>query len=238
MLAQTSELSRRELKLNDDENKLATAPVHDVRVAEPTSSNPKLTSTEGAEANADIKSVTSKNKRTVMHDEEKPSWEEVIQNTAEVSSLLEGGALGLEVLPLSPILSPSPSPSLPSSSRPLSRTLQAADGLASASQKKLSIMTSPSADLDRASAPMVQTNALQKSMFDIKTEMDEAFSVAGAMQQSRLDSLEASIDARLEAGFCSAAESIKADQNRRFGDLENMIQRLEQMLIQRTDHAI
>lgn len=205
MLAQTTELSRSELKLNDDENKLATAPVHDTRVAEPASSSTELASTEGAEANADIKSV---NKRTI--DEEKPSWEEVIQNTTEASALLEDEASGyLEVL-------------------------QAADGLAPASQNKLNRTTRSSGDHDREST--VEIDALQKSMIHMhmKAELNEAFNVASAVQQSRMDAL----DAKLESGFGSAAESM-AEQNRamngRFEDLEKMIQRLEQMIIQHAD---
>ena len=58
-----------------------------------------------------------------------------------------------------------------------------------------------------------------------------------ALHQSRLDALEASLDAKLESGFASVAESVShsiAEQNRvvnkRLGDLEEMIQRLEGMM--------
>ena len=68
----------------------------------------------------------------------------------------------------------------------------------------------------------------------MKAELNEAFNVASAVQQSRMDAL----DAKLESGFGSAAESM-AEQNRamngRFEDLEKMIQRLEQMIIQHAD---
>ena len=62
-------------------------------------------------------------------------------------------------------------------------------------------------------------------MFDMKTEMNEALNVASAMHQSSMDSLEASLDKRDEQQTRVMSE--------RFGDLEQMIQRLEQMLIQR-----
>ena len=73
----------------------------------------------------------------------------------------------------------------------------------------------------------LQIGALQKSMIHMhmKAELNEALNVASAMHQSRMDSLEASLDKRDEQQTRVMSE--------RFGDLEQMIQRLEQMLIQR-----
>ena len=72
--------STRETKSIDDEEQFLTTPVHDMRAPELTS-RIGFTETERAAAEAD-------NKSSVANEEEKPSWEEVMQSAAEGSSLL------------------------------------------------------------------------------------------------------------------------------------------------------
>ena len=56
--------------------------------------------------------------------------------------------------------------------------------------------------------------------------MSEAVNMASAVQQSRMDSLDASIDAKLEAQFSEQGRT-----GERLGNLEQAIQRLEQLLL-------
>ena len=142
-----------------------------------------------------VKGWSAESKHGRLSDEEKPSWAEVMQNT-DVSSLQA------DEVP------------------PDSEVLQSSDSSLLVSRKKNS-----GGDGECASDSLLQIGALQKSMFDMKTEMNEALNVASAMHQSRMDSLEASLDKRDEQQTRVMSE--------RFGDLEQMIQRLEQMLIQR-----
>lgn len=93
-----------------------------------------------------------------------------------------------------------------------------------APQKKLrghdnsEVMMRPSDDDGRAYASVMQIDTLQTSMIDMKTELNEAINMTGAVQQSRIDALEASLDAKLEA------------QNEHLSDLKQMMRRLEQMM--------
>jgi len=208
MLAQTPSLlhknmnGQRESKRDGDEKLVTTTPVHDMRAAEPTFSHSELAGAVIAEAKTD--STTG-----VVDGDEKPTWEEVIQSTTDVVT------------------------SLPAHEEPSLEVPHADGGLGLALQKKLCVHddsyvdTRPSDDHECGFAAVLQIDALlQKSMLDMKKEMSEAVNMASAVQQSRMDSLEASIDAKLEAQFSEQGRT-----GERLGNLEQTIQRLEQLLL-------
>ena len=167
MLAKTSLRNtinwREDKHRHGDEKPTTTTPTHDMRAAEPTFSHSELAGTGLAEAK-----VASKT--GFVYGDEKPSWEEVMQSTTNVSSLLA----------------------------------QVDGDLMIASDKKRdgrddsSMNTRPSDKNEYGPVSVLQIDALQKSMNEMKTEMHEAVNVASAMQQSRLDDLDASLDAKFE----------------------------------------
>jgi len=211
MLAQTSlrnnTIKREDKHRHDDEKLTTTTPVHDMRAAEPTFSHSELAGTGGAEDKA-------ASKTGLVYGDEKPSWEEVVQSTNYVSSLLADEASCLEVP-------------------------QADGGLMVASEKKRhghddSSMNTRSAGDDHAygSASMLKIDALQKSVIESKIELSEAFDLASTAQQSRMDSLEASIDAKLEAQFSEGRNDERLGQmGERLGDLERAVRRIEHLLL-------
>ena len=215
MLAQTSlrsnTIKREDKHRHDDEKLTTTMPVHDMRAAEPTFSHSELAGTGGAEDKA-------ASKTGLVYGDEKPSWEEVVQSTNYVSSLLADEASCLEVP-------------------------QADGGLMVASEKKRhghddsSMNTGPSGDdHEYGSASMLKIDALQKSVIasviESKIELSEAFDLASTAQQSRMDSLEASIDAKLEAQFSEGRNDERLGQmGERLGDLERAVRRIEHLLL-------
>ena len=206
MLAQTS-LRDTIIKLedkHDHDEETTTMPVHDMRPAGPAFPPSELAGTDLAEARTESKTG-------VVDGDEKPTWEEVMQSTSDVSSLLADEASCLEM----PV---------------------ADSDLALVPQMKHRGHHDSSVTTRTASASVLQTDALQKSMIEMKTEMSEAVNVASAMQQSRMDSLEASLDAvgaKLEAQFSEQGRT-----GERLGDLERAIQRIEKLLVAKAGTAI
>ena len=184
---------------HDTATTTSASSVSPIRAAEPTS----LSRTdEGAAAEADRKGRTLESKREPG--EEKPSWDEVLQITPEGSSLLS----------------------------------QATDGwVVSASQRKHIGHDETNAGDELAS----QIDGLQRSMIDMNVELNEAFNdacavqrtaikhdmneainEASAVQHSRMDSLQASLEAQ---------SSEQSRISERLGEMELTMRRVEDLLL-------
>ena len=213
MLAQTS-LRNTIIKLEDKDDhneKTTTTPVHGMSAAEPTFSHSELAAGIG------LAETKAESKTGVVDGDEKPTWEEVMQSTTDVSSLLADEAPSLGV------------PQADDDSLVLLASQQKHRG-----HDDSNVTTGPSGGYECASASVLQIDALlQKAMVDLKTEMNEAVNVASAMQQSRMDSRMDSLDASLDAvgGKLQAQFSEQGRTGERLGDLERTIQRLEQLLL-------